>query len=402
MTTSLPTACECAVPRERSRRRWILAGILVVLFALLILHYHRKKNSRVKNEQEVLASTVPMVYVAPASRGASKHFVSALGTVTALNSVLVRSRIDGEIMKVSFREGEFVREGALLAQIDPRPAQAALTQAQGQLIRDQALLKQAELDLHRYEPLAQHLAIPVQQKDQQDALVQQYRGAVEADSGQVDNANLQLTYSRITAPISGRIGLRLVDPGNIVHAGDSNGILTITQVQPIAVIFNLAEDDLPTLQKAIHANPNAAVEAWDRANQARIASGRILSLDNSIDPTSGTLRVKATFENKQGDLFPNEFVNIRVLTETRPEAVLIPETSVQRSGDSAYVYVLDGEQIVHVRYVKTGSNDAGKVEILSGLLPGNLVVTKGFDKLQDAIRVGVVHDDGAPQTGQGQ
>ena len=380
----------------------MVTGVLLILFALLIVHHHRKKNAKVKEEHDALSSAVPMVSVATVTRGASRHYLNALGTVTPLNSVLVRSRIDGQIMKVFFHEGEFVREGALLAQIDPRPGQVSLTQAHGQLVRDQASLDQAELDLRRYEPLAQHQAIPQQQKDQQSAVVQQYRGAVEADSGQIDNANLQLTYSRIAAPISGRIGLRLVDPGNIVHAGDSTGILTITQVQPITVVFNLAEDDLPALQQAMHANPNISVEAWDRANLRYIASGRILSLDNSIDATSGTLKVKATFDNKQGDLFPNEFVNIRVLTEVRPDALLVPETAVQRSGDDAYVYLLSRDQIVHVRTVKTGSSDQGNIEILSGLLPGDVVVSKGFDKMQDAIRVNVTQDKGASQSEDSQ
>ena len=386
-------------PRRKRLTLRLVTGILLILSALLIIHHHRKKNAKVKEEQGALSSAVPMVNVATVTRGASRHYLNALGTVTPLNSVLVRSRIDGQLMKVFFHEGEFVREGALLVQIDPRPGQVSLTQAHGQLVRDQASLDQAEVDLRRYEPLAQHQAIPQQQKDQQAAVVQQYRGAVEADSGQIDNANLQLTYSRITAPISGRIGLRLVDPGNIIHAGDSTGILTITQVQPITVVFNLAEDDLPALQKAMHSDPNISVEAWDRANQIHIASGRILSLDNSIDPTSGTLKVKATFENKQGDLFPNEFVNIRVLTEVRPDALLVPEAAVQRSGDDAYVYLLSTDQTVHVRTVKTGSSDHGKIEIFSGLLPGDVVVTKGFDKMQDAIRVNVTQDDGASQSG---
>jgi multidrug efflux system membrane fusion protein len=305
-------------------------------------------------------------------------------------------------MKVYFHEGELVREGALLAEIDPRPGQVSFTQAHGQLIRDQASLAQAEMDLHRYEPLAQHQAIPQQQKDQQVSLVQQYRGAVEADQGQIDNANLTLIYSRITAPLSGRIGLRLVDPGNIVHASDTGGILTITQVAPITVVFNLAEDDLPKLQRALQANPHISVEAWDRANQIRIASGRILSLDNSIDPTSGTLKIKAVFDNKVATLFPNEFVNIRVETDVRQDALLVPDTAVQRNGDTAYVYVLSNDQTVHVRPVQVGLSNEGRAEILSGLQNGDVVVVKGFDKLQDAIRVSTIGNENARQSGNVQ
>jgi membrane fusion protein, multidrug efflux system len=389
-------------PRNKPRTFRIVIGALILLLALLAVRHHRKKKAQTEAQQTAISALLPIVNAAAATRGATKHYLNALGTVTPLNSVVVRSRIDGQLMKVYFHEGELVREGTLLAEIDPRPGQVSFTQAHGQLIRDQASLAQAEMDLHRYEPLAQHQAIPQQQKDQQVSLVQQYRGAVEADQGQVDNANLTLIYSRITAPLSGRIGLRLVDPGNIVHASDTGGILTITQVAPITVVFNLAEDDLPKLQRALQANPHISVEAWDRANQIRIASGRILSLDNSIDPTSGTLKIKAVFDNKVATLFPNEFVNIRVETDVRQDALLVPDTAVQRNGDTAYVYVLSNDQTVHVRPVQVGSSNEGRVEILSGLQNGDVVVVKGFDKLQDAIRVSTTGNENARQSGNVQ
>ncbi len=383
------TSLKSTSQRGKQTQFWIIISLLLFLFAFVVVRLHSKEIAKTSAEQAALANALPHVEVANATTGAARHYLNALGTVTPLNTVLVRSRIDGQIMNVFFHEGELVQEGALLAQIDPRPAEVMLTQATGQMARDQAALAQAETDLQRYEPLAQHKAIAQQQKDDQAALVQQYRGAVEVDAGQIDNAKLQLTYSRITAPISGRIGLRLVDPGNVVHANDTTGIVSITQVRPITVVFNLAEDDLPALQKALRANPQIPVEAWDRANQIHIATGRILSLDNSIDSTSGTLKVKATFENDHGELFPNEFVNVRVLTEVNQNALLVPDSAVQRNGDSAYVYVLGPDNTVHVRSVETGHTDAGKVEILSGLQPGDAIVTRGFDKLQDAIRVTV-------------
>jgi membrane fusion protein, multidrug efflux system len=398
----LNTSIEPPAPTPKRRTFWIVIGVVLILFVLLLAHHHRKTKLKAKAAQAALSATLPMVNVDTALLGTSRHYLNALGSVTALNSIVVRSRVDGQLMNVYFREGQLVRNGALLALIDPRPAQVLLTEAQGQIARDQSLLAQAEQDLGRYRPLAEHQAIPQQQKDQQDALVEQYRGAVQADSGQIANANLQLDYSHITAPISGRIGLRLVDPGNIVHASDATGILTITQVQPIAVVFNLAEDDLPALQRALRANAHLSVQAWDRANQAQIASGQILSLDNTIDPASGTLKIKASFDNKQGDLFPNEFVNIRVQTEVRQHVLLVPDAAVQRNGDTTYVYLLSGDGMVYVRPVQSGQSDAGKVEILSGLQTGDVVVTRGFDKLQDGLRVTVARGTNAPQVGSAQ
>jgi multidrug efflux system membrane fusion protein len=350
---------------------------------------HQESFARAQANRAALSGGVPLVDVAPASPGTAKHFLNALGTVAPLNSVLVRSRIDGQIVKIFFHEGQFIEQGALLAQVDPRPGQVLLTEANGQMAHDQAMLAQAEMDLQRYEPLAKRQAIPQQQRDQQVALVDQLRGAVQSDSGQVDNAKLQLTYSRITAPISGRIGLRIVDPGNIVHANDSTGIVTITQVRSITAVFNLAEDDLPVLQRALQKDPYLTVEAWDRANQVRLASGHILSLDNSIDAASGTLKVKAIFANDHGELFPNEFVNVRIQIDAGQNALLVPESAVRRNGDTEYVYLLSGDHTVHVHPVQTRQSGEGKAEIVSGLKPGEMVVTGGFDKLQDSIRVAI-------------
>jgi membrane fusion protein, multidrug efflux system len=379
---------------------WVVVCALLILLALLAVHHHRKTKAKLDAQHAAISAALPIVRVTAVSRGDARHYLTALGTVTPLSTVTIHTRIDGQLMKVYFHEGEFVHEGDLLALIDPRPGEVAFTQAHGQLIRDQASLAQAEMDLHRYQPLASHQAIPQQQEDQQDSLVLQYRGAVEADRGSVDNANLTLTYSKITSPISGRIGLRLVDPGNIVHASDAGGILTITQVQPMTVVFNLAEDDLPKLQQALKANPHTSVEAWDRSNQIRVAAGQILSLDNAIDPTSGTLKVRATFDNKGRVLYPNEFVNIRVETDIRHNTLLVPELAVQRNGDTAYVYVLVGDQTVHVRPIRAGSSNNGETEVLSGLSEGDVIVTKGFDKLQDAIRVSIAQNENGSPSGE--
>lgn len=382
-----PSNPQQAEQHKGHRTLWIVLGVLAVLLAVITIRHHHKAIEKEKAAQAALANVVPSVETTIATTGTSRHYLNALGTVTALNTVLVRSRIDGQIMKVFFHEGQFVQQGALLAQIDPRPAEVQLMQANGQMMRDQASFTQAEMDLKRYDPLAQHQAIPQQQRDQQAALVQQYRGAMQTDEGQIANAKLQLTYSKITAPISGRIGLRMVDAGNIVHANDAAGLVSITEINPITVVFNLAEADVPVLQQALSKNPQLAVEAWDRSNQIHVATGRILSLDNSIDAASGTLKVKATFANEHGELFPNEFVNIRVMAGVSENALLVPGTVVQRNGDTAYVYVVDRNNIAHMRAVKTGESDAGSVEILSGLQSGETVVTKGFDKLQDSIRV---------------
>ena len=374
-------------PRQPRRFGWLIALAIVALLAVLAWRHHQQKVARTRQDEAQQAAVLPVVTVAPAVSGSARHFLNGLGTVTPMNNVVVHSRIDGQLMAVYFHEGQMVQKGMLLALLDPRSAQIQLTQANGQMQRDSATLNQAQMDLGRYVPLAKDQAIPQQQADQQKSVVDQYTGTVKFDTGQIDNARLQLAYAHITAPIAGRAGLRLIDPGNIVHAGDANGLVTITQVTPINVTFNLSEDDLPALQRALQKNRQLPVEAWDRINVAKIASGRILSLDNTIDAASGTLKVKAVFDNRAGMLFPNEFVNIRVLSGVQQNATLVPVSAIQRNTDTAYVYVVDGSQTVHVRAVQPGVTDGDTIEILSGLHVGDVVVTQGFDKLQDDIRV---------------
>jgi multidrug efflux system membrane fusion protein len=320
--------------------------------------------------------------------------IDALGTVIPRNTVVVRTRVDGQLVSVAFREGQNVKAGELLAQIDPRPLEVMLTQANGQMARDQAQLKNAQVDLERYRTLLAQDSIASQQVDTQEALVRQYQGAIESDRGAVDSAKLQLSFARITAPISGRVGLRQVDVGNLVHASDANGLVTITQVQPVTVIYPVPEDNVPRIVKRMQGPQQVAVDAFDRGGKLRLATGRLLTIDNQIDTTTGTVKVKAEFPNTDGALFPNQFVNVRMVVETHDDATLAPTAAIQRGAPGTFVFLVKDDKTVAVTPVKLGAVAGETTEVLSGLAPGNLVVVDGADKLRDGASVELI-DAGA-------
>lgn len=329
---------------------------------------------------------VPVV-VATAHRGDLPVYFKGLGNVTAFNTVTVRSRVDGQIVKINFTEGQYVKEGDSLIEIDPRPFQVQLEQAEGQLAKDQAQLKDVQIDYERYQLLYKEGVIPKQQVDTQQAQVGQYEGAIKADQAQIDNAKLQLVYSHITAPISGRVGLRLVDMGNIVHAADTNGLLVITQLQPISVIFTLPQDQLPQVMAKMHSEKPLLVEAYDRDDTQKIAAGKLLTIDNQIDTTTGTYKLKAIFDNAKNELFPNQFVNVHLLIDTKKDVILVPATAVLRGPRGTYVFAVDSTNKVKVKTIALAETTGNTSGITSGLADGEVVVIDGQDKLQEGSQV---------------
>jgi multidrug efflux system membrane fusion protein len=337
------------------------------------------------SSRQASAGSVPVV-IAPVESRDVPVYLRGLGSVTAFNTVTVKGRVDGQILQVAFKEGQFVKEGDLLVQIDPRPFQVALDQAQGQLAKDEAQLTSAKLDLARAKKLVEEGVFAQQQFDQQTALVGQIEGALQSDKAQIDNQKLQLTYCRITSPLTGRIGLRLADQGNILHASDTNGLAVITQVQPIAVLFTIPEDNLPLVTKQMRQG-ELHVDAYGRDDQTRLASGRLLTIDNTIDQTTGTIRLKAEFANSDLLLWPNQFVNIRLLLSMRNGAIYVPSAAIQRGQQGTYVFVVSADNHAGIRSVQVDFTEGNGTVISSGLAAGERVVVDGQDKLQDGTKV---------------
>ncbi|MGB8682413.1 MAG: MdtA/MuxA family multidrug efflux RND transporter periplasmic adaptor subunit [Candidatus Binatus sp.] len=393
-TTGKPNASrfvqDAEVPSllDKVMQRWRM-WLVVLAVAIIGIYYLTGRSSTDSAAMAPAVHPIIPVAAAPAKRGDLEQYISAIGTVTAYNTVTVKSRVDGQLDKVNFTEGQIVKAGDLLAEIDPRPYQVELTQAEGTLAKDLSNLENNKILLARDKELYEQKIIARQDLDNQQALVGQYAGSIESDKGAVDNAKLQLVYSRITSPITGRVGLRLVDPGNIIHATDATGLVVITQLQPIAVDFSIPEDDLPSLETAMKATPQLPVTAYDRDFKHQLAEGVLLTTDNQIDQSTGTIKLKASFPNLDNSLFPNQFVNAKLLINTIPNATLIPAAGLQRSQQGAFVYVIKPDFTVEMRPVTVQATQGEVIAISKGLQVGDLVVTDGVDKLQQGSRVSV-------------
>jgi membrane fusion protein, multidrug efflux system len=384
-------------PRKKSRL-WVWFAVLFViaLSSYYLVQRNSQKAGGAKSAARPAARAIPVV-TAAATRGSMGLYLNGLGLATAFNTVVARTRVDGELVKVAFEEGQLVHAGDLLAKIDPRPYQVQLEQAEGLMASDEATLNNAKVDLNRYQVLMSQDAIPKQQLDTQAAAVRQSEGAIRRDQAAIDSAKLQLVYCDIHSPITGRIGLRMVDQGNMVHAADANGLAAITQLQPIAVIFNIAEDNLPAVTKKMRAGAKLSVEAWDRDVKNRLATGMLLTIDNQVDQTTGTVRFKASFPNEDNSLFPNQFVNARLLLDTKRNVVIVPSAAIQRSPDSMYVYVVKPDSTVEVRNIVSSLTEGDQSAVDSGLQPGDMVVIDGVDKLQPGAKVTMGKAGSAPK-----
>jgi len=382
----LPAPASKAVPKKR--RRFGLLLVLIVAAGVGWWMYIRPASQPAPPPpgRGGFVPTTPVV-VAPATVGDIDVALNALGTVTSLATVTIRSQISGYLVKVAYQEGQIVKKGDLLAEIDSRSYELALAQAQGTLERDKALLATAQLDLKRYQDLAKTNAIPRQQLDTQASLVSQYQANIISDQAQIDNAKLNIAYCHIVAPISGRVGLRLIDQGNYVTAGDATGLVVITQLQPISVIFTTAEDNLPQIQKRLRAGATLPVTAFDRTGTTKLSVGALRTIDNQIDTTTGTVRLRAEFANDDDSLFPNQFVNVRLLVDVLHDVTIIPASAVQRGAPGTYVYLINADSTVAVKPITLGVGSGERIAVTAGLSPGDRVVIDGADKLRNGAKV---------------
>lgn len=382
--------------------RWLMPLVVVIAVVAALWYWHAQKPDAAAGQQATdqprkagggragMRAPLAPVQAATAVREAVPRYLSGLGTVTAANTVTVRSRVDGQLMALHFQEGQQVKAGDLLAEIDPSQFKVALAQAEGQLAKDKATLANARRDLARYQQLSKTNLVSRQELDAQQALVNETLGTIKADEAAVASAQLQLNWSRITAPTEGRVGLKQVDIGNQISSGDTAGIVVLTQTHPIDVLFTLPESDIATILQAQKAGKTLTVEAWDRTNKQKLSSGTLLSLDNQIDVTTGTIKLKARFDNQDDALFPNQFVNARMLVDTQQDAIVIPAAALQIGNDGHFVWVLNGDNQVSKHTVTTGIQDSEKVVIAAGLSAGDRVVTDGIDRLTEGAKVEVV------------
>ncbi len=385
-------------PEHSARRRirvWVIAILIVLGVGGFLYHQHQAALQERKAKENEASRPIP-VTTATATNGEMPIYVEALGTVTPVYTVTIYSRVQGQIMEVHYREGQMVHKGDPLLDIDPRPYEAALTQAEGQLAHDNAMLNEARIDLDRYRSALSRNAIAQQQVYDQEQTVHQDEGTVQNDQGAVANAKVNLVYCHITSPIDGRVGLRLVDPGNIVQANSTTALVVVTQLQPITVIFNVAEDYLSEIEPQLRNGKKMKVEALDRAQEKTIATGSLLALDNQVDTTTGTVKLRAIFDNRDNALFPNQFVNARLLVTTEQNAVLVPSPAIQHNSQQAFVYVINQDQTASVRNVTVGSSN-GNLTAVQSIQAGDVVAVNGFDKLQDGAKVQVRNGERKPK-----
>lgn len=397
-----------APPPRRSWLRTVFWWLVLAVLVAAAVWYAMRSQQPTSTGRFTSTGPLP-IGSAAVEKGDMPVTVNALGSVAPLAMVTVRTQLNGPLIEVAFQEGQMVKKGDFLAQIDPRPYQAALAQAEGQLAKDQAALAGAEIDLARYEKLVAQNSIARQQLDTQRATVGQNRGTVQADQAAVDTQKLNLTYAHIVAPVGGRVGLRQVDPGNYVQTSDPNGIVVITQLQPISVIFTLPEDSLPAVLKQMHAGKTLQAVALDRAGTTEIETGQLATIDNQIDPTTGTVKLRATFPNAAQNLFPNQFVNIKLRVDTLQNTAIIPSSAIQRGAPGTFVYLVKPDSTVTAQPVTLGANDGERVAVIKGLEPGQMIVTDGADRLKEGAKVAVSEGaapasgtPGQPPQGQGQ